>query len=401
MASYASRQESSSRSPVERRGEFYPRYPAEDRAGTVDRSGMFFKRRTGSTSSSDETVLTFSNLTPEAFPSSPSCTAADPARRSPAATTVTDSGLSTLVDACRRITAVRQVADIQRLAVAEAVALTSAEVGAFLVSDAESEEICSRFAFQSHPQLFSASGVQGPTFTAALLQRTALCQLITDEPSIGISPIAVAAVPAIASGRMIGMLVVLRGAEDPFGNAELETLNLLAPVVGSAIASAQPAGSEEIDQLTRLANRRRMDRDFIDLSREGRVGIASIRIDRFATLTRDHGADASDELLRQIALSVTANIRPDDVAYRSGDAEFVILLPLADKQEAAWVAERVRQAITAVTITGLANAEHPSASIGVTAGEHDDPQDLAERARAAMLEAEELGCNRVVLDEAV
>jgi diguanylate cyclase (GGDEF)-like protein len=243
--------------------------------------------------------------------------------------------------------------------------------------------------------------VSGPTFLGAIKDRRALCEVLADEPGIAVSPVAVAAVPAIASGRMIGMIVVVRSADEPFGNPELEALNLLAPVAGSALANAEPANQDEIDSLTRLANRRRMDRDFIDLTRDGQVGIASIQIDRFARLTEHHGSAATDELLRQIALTVTANIRPSDVAYRSGDAEFVILLPQTEKKEAAWVAERVRQAITAVTIHGLAQSEHATASIGVTAGDHDDPQELAERARSAMFEAEELGANRVVLDGAV
>lgn len=315
-------------------------------------------------------------------------------------TSTTDTGLSALVEACRRISAERQVADIQRLAVREAIALTSAEVGAFLACES-GDDAGNRFAFLSHPQLFAASEVSGPAFLNAVNERTALCDVLVDEPGIAISPVAVAAVPAIASGRMIGMIVVVRSADEPFGNTELETLNLLAPVAGSALANAEPANQDEIDSLTRLANRRRMDRDFIDLSRDGQVGIASIQVDRFASLVQHHGTAATDELLRQIALTVTGNIRPSDVAYRSGDAEFVILLPQTEKKEAAWVAERVRQAITAVTIHGLTQSEHATASIGVTAGDHDDPQELAERARSAMFEAEELGCNRVVLDGAV
>ncbi|MDA3040387.1 MAG: diguanylate cyclase [Actinomycetota bacterium] len=235
-----------------------------------------------------------------------------------------------MVEACRRITAERQAADIHRLAVREAIALTSAEVGAFLSCE-PGDDVGHRFTFLSHPQLFTASEVSGPAFVEAIRDRTALCDVLTDEPGIAVSPVSVAAVPAIASGRMIGMIVVVRSADEPFGNTELETLNLLAPVVGSALANAEPANQDEIDPLTRLANRRRMDRDFIDLTRDGQVGIASIQIDRFASHLGLHGPVAANELLRQIALTVTANIRPSDVAYRSGDAEFVILLPQTEK----------------------------------------------------------------------
>ncbi len=318
-----------------------------------------------------------------------------------AATTTTDPGLSLVVDAARRIASLRDTNDIYRAAVTEAVALTSAEVGAFVVVDLRGAEVEARFGFQSHPQLFTATDLSGPCLTAAIADRRSICEVIGDEPSLAVNPTAVAAVPAIARGEVLGLIMVIRGADEPFGNTELETLELLAPVVGSALGNANPAMHADIDDVTHLANRRRMDRDIIDLTREGKVGVASIKIDRFATLMSEQGPGAGDELLRQIALTVSANVRPDDVAYRTGDAEFVVLLPGADKKETAWVAERVRQAITAVAIAGLGTIEHPSASIGVTAGDRDDPQELTERARAAMLEAEELGANQVVLDEAV
>lgn len=320
-----------------------------------------------------------------------------------AATTTTDTGLSAVIDACRRITALRSRPDIHRAAVEEAVALTGAEAGAFIVTP-DADPSRAQFVFQTHPQLFATSTLGAGLFRSTLVDRQAVCEVAENEPSLALSPIALATVPAIAKGAVIGLIVVLRSAEEPFGNADLEVLNLLAPAAGSAhVASASASERNELDEITRLGNRRRLDRDFLDLTREGKVGFAVVKIDFFSHYSETNGTEATEELLRQLALTVQASVRPDDLAYRSDHDEFGILLPAATKSESAWVSERVRQAVAAAAIDGMSSQPdgHMTVSIGVTSGENEDPQILTERAMAAMHEAEEAGRDRVVTDEAI
>lgn len=326
-------------------------------------------------------------------PESPST----PVVQSPAPTSTTDAGLSAIVEASRRISALRSRDEIVRQAVREAVAMTQAEVGAFLAAREDAGGVL-RFAYQSHPELFAGSELTSDVLLAAIDARKSECAILEDESAILTSPVSVALAPAVGGGRMVGMIMVIRSADDAFGASAIEVLDLLGPVTGASLANAKDRPREELDDVTRLANRRRLDQDIIDHSRSGRIGFASIRVDQLPLFAETHTPEQTDELLRQIALTVRASIRPTDVAYRLDRDEFAILLPGATRVQAAWVAERVRQAIAAVALAELGGLDF-TASIGVSCGEHDDPQELAERARSARLEAEELGQDRVVTDE--
>lgn len=360
---------------------------AEETRAYVDKEDMLFKRHNEAQQRSGQAKA-------------PSGAGAE-AR--PLATSTTETGLTAVVDASRRIVALKNRSDIHRLAVERAVALTQAEAGAFIATPG-GEAANAQFVFQSHPQLFVGATLDPGIFRTTLVDRKPVCEVVTDEPNLTLSPVALAAVPAIGGGGVVGLIVVLRSAEEPFGNAEIEVLSLLAPATASAHLSAAPAGEKaELDDLTRLGNRRRLDRDFVDLSRDGQVGLAVIKVDYFSQFADDHGQDEAEDLLRQVALTIKAEIRPDDVAYRCGTDEFGVLLPTATKEESAWVAERVRQAVAAATIRGMASlpSGHVTVSIGVTAGDNDDPQELTERALAARQEAEEGGHNQVISDEAI
>lgn len=321
----------------------------------------------------------------------------------PSPTSTTATGLGSLVDSCRRIASLRDRAELHRTTVEEAIRLTNAEAGAFIVTPG-ADPGKAQFVFQSHPQLFVGATLGAGLFRKTLVDREAVCEVAIDEPTLALSPIALAIAPAVAAGGVVGLIVVLRPADEPFGNTDLEVLNMLAPAAGSAhVAASSTIEKAEMDETTRLGNRRRLDRDFIDLTREGKVGFAVAKIDFFAEFRTAHGATETEELLRELSLVVRASIRPDDVAYRSADDEFGILLPDATKEEATWVAERVRQAVAAATVNGMSTQPdgHITMSIGVAAGENDDPQELTERALAAMHEAEEGGHDQVVTDEAI
>lgn len=320
----------------------------------------------------------------------------------PSATTTTDSGLSDVVNAARRIAALRQREEIYRVATGEAIALTNAEAGAF-VATPNADPNLAQFVFQSHPQLFEGTTLGAGLFRKTLVDRAAVCEVAVKEPTLALSPIAMAAVPAIAGGGVVGLLIVLRDSDLPFSNNDLEVLNLLAPAAGAAhLAAASSVEKEETDAITKLGNRRRLDRDFLDLTREGLVGLAMVKIDFFNEFRQVNGAEATEDLIRQVALTVAASIRPGDVAYRSDTDTFGVLLPDATKDETTWVAERVRQEVAAATIAGMEKliAGNITVSIGVTTGDNDDPQMLTERALAAVQEAQEAGHDQVVADEA-
>src|SRR5436190_3834851 len=106
------------------------------------------------------------------------------------------------------------------------------------------------------------------------------------------------------------------------------------------------------DQLTGLHNRRYMSRHLDTLvqgaGRSARpLAFLIMDIDYFKTVNDAHGHDIGDEVLREFARRISANIRGIDLACRYGGEEFVVVMPDTDLSFAYTVAERLRKSVDA------------------------------------------------------
>ena len=104
------------------------------------------------------------------------------------------------------------------------------------------------------------------------------------------------------------------------------------------------------DQLTGLFNRRYMSRHLSTLiANTGKTGkpvsFLIMDIDYFKQVNDTHGHDVGDEVLREFAQRISANVRGIDLACRYGGEEFVVVMPDTDMNFAYMVAERLRQAV--------------------------------------------------------
>src|SRR5258708_16185249 len=72
-----------------------------------------------------------------------------------------------------------------------------------------------------------------------------------------------------------------------------------------------------------------------------------IDIDRFKRINDGYGHLAGDNALKEIAQRVETQIRSMDTAARFGGDELAILLPESSAAEAAKLAERIREVISA------------------------------------------------------
>jgi two-component system cell cycle response regulator len=163
------------------------------------------------------------------------------------------------------------------------------------------------------------------------------------------------------------------------------------------------------DQLTGLHNRRYMSRHLDTLiasaQKSGRpLAFLIFDIDHFKTVNDTHGHDIGDEVLREFAGRIGANVRGIDLACRYGGEEFVVVMPDTDIQFASAVAERLRSSVetTPFTISRPPNKLNITISIGIA--ESDKGEDTAEkllhRADQALYRAKRDGRNRVVADAA-
>lgn len=158
------------------------------------------------------------------------------------------------------------------------------------------------------------------------------------------------------------------------------------------------------DGLTGLYNRRSFDERLtqeVERSfRHGRpVGVIMGDVDHFKSFNDSFGHQAGDEVLRVVSRVLAKHVRKVDETFRFGGEEFVIILPDADAEISASIAERVRAAIETTDVkmdeTKVGNVTI-SLGFAVLSGETDTPETLLKRADAALYEAKETGRNRVI-----
>jgi two-component system cell cycle response regulator len=163
------------------------------------------------------------------------------------------------------------------------------------------------------------------------------------------------------------------------------------------------------DQLTGLHNRRYMSRHLDALmnnaKKNGRpLAFVIMDIDFFKQVNDTYGHDIGDEVLKEFASRISANVRGIDLACRYGGEEFVVAMPDTDMAFAYNIAERLRQSIetTPVRISRDPGSLKITISIGIAQaeGEGDTAESLLHRADQALYRAKRTGRNKVVADAA-
>ncbi|MBI1885097.1 MAG: diguanylate cyclase [Chloroflexi bacterium] len=146
------------------------------------------------------------------------------------------------------------------------------------------------------------------------------------------------------------------------------------------------------DALTGLANHRTFhERIRGSLNPHHRVGLIMLDIDDFKQVNDSLGHLAGDQVLRDLAATVTGLVRAENV-YRYGGDEFAILLPEVNCHEAAAIGERLRRAVEK-----RLKARKVTISLGVACFPYTakSGEELIYGADAAMYWAKSGGKNRV------
>jgi diguanylate cyclase (GGDEF)-like protein len=162
---------------------------------------------------------------------------------------------------------------------------------------------------------------------------------------------------------------------------------------------SQLASQASTDPLTGAANRRAFDSALgLELARakrnEGSVALVVFDFDGFKEINDRHGHAVGDDLLRQTAEKLQAQMRLTDVLARVGGDEFALVLPDMRPERAKEVVERARAAAT-VTLEG----EELTWCAGVACypAHAEDPRTLYECADGALYvaKASGSGCTRL------
>ncbi|HEX9172287.1 MAG TPA: DUF484 family protein [Telluria sp.] len=225
----------------------------------------------------------------------------------------------------------------------------------------------------------------------------------------------VALVPLLRNKRLIGSLNL--GSCDPLrftpahGTDFVEHMaSIIAICLENVISNEMLKYIGLTDALTGVYNRRYIDRRLVEeiarARRQGyRISCLYIDLDHFKQVNDRVGHQAGDDVLREVAARIKAELRISDALGRFGGEEFVVLLIDADLASASVVANRIRagvadkpidlvrggqvQVSVSIGVATLADFERDHAIEGVA-------QNLVAQADSALYRAKENGRNRVV-----
>ena len=229
-------------------------------------------------------------------------------------------------------------------------------------------------------------------------------QVRFSDSSMG--PVCAIAIPLIVGARVVGALEARLTEAIVPTRQSIEVLEMLATHGATAIESARlhelTEELSQVDALTRLFNRRRLDRDLDTeckrCSRYGRpMAFVMLDVDHFKAFNDSHGHPQADVALAELADILAGSVRTTDSAYRYGGEEFCILLRETNGKEAMMFAERLRQRIEQRFASGPAAGITASFGVAEFSAATPMPRALIAEADAAMYESKQAGRNRVVL----
>lgn len=174
--------------------------------------------------------------------------------------------------------------------------------------------------------------------------------------------------------------------------AQSTAAELKTQVADLTHAAEELRTQNELDSLTGLANRRKLDEVMAEefaVATEHKVPLSLlfVDLDDFKRVNDRFGHKVGDELLIQSARRISASVRNGDLVGRFGGEEFVVVLPGADRANADDVAGRLIERFNGNPFElngGAALAQ--TVSVGVaTMGPTDDYAEVAELVHVADL----------------
>ena len=213
---------------------------------------------------------------------------------------------------------------------------------------------------------------------------------------------------ALSSLLILSVAVVLQGAVPPLELATIVGVAILMSLFALIFASRVDSQHRQLtelamyDPLTGAANRRMLQVDLATMvSQAGRSGescaLAVLDLDHFKQVNDDHGHEAGDQILMDLARIVQQSTRRSDLFYRFGGEEFVLLLPETSP-------DRARQAMDKLLRDIRAQLKGPSGPVTVSIGlaslmPGEEAADWLNRADRALYQAKDGGRDCLVVDD--
>jgi diguanylate cyclase (GGDEF)-like protein len=256
--------------------------------------------------------------------------------------------------------------------------------------------------------------VPPPSMVQSLAGRAAKSGRITFEGSAGqvrfagsdIDAVQAIAIPLIVGARVVGVLEARYLKAHEATLEVMDILEMLATHAATAIESARlhevVEERSQVDALTRLLNRRRLDEDLdAECKRCTRyarpMALVMLDVDHFKAFNDAHGHPTADKALQEVANVILGCVRTTDTAYRYGGEEFCVILRETSGEDGMIFAERVRIRIEQRFASGGLSGITASFGVASFGDDATTPRTLLEAADAAMYGSKNAGRNRVML----
>ena len=208
--------------------------------------------------------------------------------------------------------------------------------------------------------------------------------------------------------KVLGMVAVASYRERAFNQADLELLENFAQQASMAIDNAvhhtEVELQSKLDSLTGALNHshflKELQENAIDsLVSKEKISLIMLDIDNFKLYNDTYGHLIGDEVLIQLTRVIRSHIKKSDLLGRWGGEEFVIALLHTKAGQASLVAERIRQTLGQITLTGRQDQRIPaptvSQGIAIFPNEADDIFALIDLADQSLYIAKKRGRDQV------
>ncbi len=209
------------------------------------------------------------------------------------------------------------------------------------------------------------------------------------------------AYPMVLAGMVVGVLEM----SGPPVDEDVETvLEALLSTAAAALEAARLHSSvrelADVDALTQLPNRRRLEADLeAEWERARRysrpLSFVMLDLDSFKQLNDNYGHLVGDTVLHEVATAVASVLRTSDTAYRYGGEELAVLLRETGADDATAAAERLRAAVAAVSVSETTATVTASVGVATALRSMIDHSEMVGDADAALYLAKSGGRNRV------
>ncbi len=210
-----------------------------------------------------------------------------------------------------------------------------------------------------------------------------------------------------------------------FGSAELTVdamrrgaTDFITKPVNASLLDLRIRRAHDLEQTRRMANtdgltglynhRHLQERLQQEIERAGRYGrplsVIMADLDHFKSFNDTYGHPRGDELLIAVAGTLRQLSRASDILARYGGEEFTLVLPETSAEKALVLAERVRQCVAALEVTGPLSRRGAETGVTLSLGvaslaAGSTKEELIEAADVALYRAKRDGRDRVCVAE--